>query len=42
MSDDLEKDVLEKFNEQEKTILKEKEKEILEKIIETIENEKTQ
>lgn len=42
MPEDLEKAVLKKLTSQEKEILKEKEQEILEKIIETIENEKSE
>jgi len=42
LKDDLEKEVLKKFNTHEKEVLKENESSILEKIIETIENEKNQ
>ncbi|GMX58565.1 MAG: hypothetical protein MCSN_2190 [Candidatus Microsyncoccus archaeolyticus] len=40
LKEDLEKEVLKKFNKYEKELLKEKEEEILKKIIEVIENEK--
>jgi peptidyl-tRNA hydrolase len=42
MEENLEEAVLKRFKNQEKEILKEKEQEILEKIIETIENEKSE
>ena len=42
LKDDLEEEVLKKFNTHEKEVLKENESSILEKIIETIENEKNQ